>query len=54
MFEPQVEIEIYTLHKRFANHSKEKELSFQNRQEFSSWHLISKRYVEFTMATVLI
>ena len=36
MFEHQVEIEIYTLHKRFSYRSKDKELSFQNRQEFSS------------------
>ena len=36
MFEPQVEIEIYKLHKRVAYYSKGKELSFQNRQEFSS------------------
>ena len=36
MFEPQVQIEIYTVHKRFANSSKEKELSFQNLQEVSS------------------
>ena len=36
MFEPQVEIEIYTLHKRFAYISKEKELSFQNLQEVPS------------------
>jgi hypothetical protein len=36
MFEPQVEIEMYTLHKRFAYRSKEKELSFENLQEFSS------------------
>ena len=35
MFETQLEIEIYRLHKRFAYRSKEKELSFQNRQEFS-------------------
>ena len=33
MFQPQVEIEIYTLHKRVANSSKEKKLSFQNLQE---------------------
>ena len=36
MFEPQVKIEIYILHKRFAYRSKEKERSFQNLQEFSS------------------
>ena len=36
MFEPQVEIEIYTLHKPVAYISKEKELSFQNLQEVSS------------------
>ena len=36
MFEPQVEIEIYTFHKPVADSSKEKELSGQNLQEFSS------------------
>ena len=36
MFEPPFEVEIYTLRKRFAHFSKEKELSFQNLQEFSS------------------
>ena len=36
MFDPQVEIEIYILHKRVAYYSKEKELIFQNLQEFSS------------------
>jgi hypothetical protein len=36
MFEPQVEIEIYTLHKRVANPSKENEFSFENLQEVSS------------------
>ena len=36
MFEPQVEIEIYTLHKRVAYISKEKERSFLNLQEVSS------------------
>ena len=36
MFEPQVELEIYTLHKRVAYRSKEKEFSFDNLQEFSS------------------
>ena len=33
MFEPQVEIELYILHKRVAYCSKEKEFSFQNLQE---------------------
>ena len=36
MFEPQVEIEIYTLHKRVVYYSKEKELIFQSLQEVSS------------------
>ena len=36
MFEPQFEIEIYTLEKRFAYRSKEKEFSFENLQEVSS------------------
>ena len=36
MFEAQVEIEIYTLHKRVAYRSKEKEFSLENLQEFSS------------------
>ena len=36
MFEPQVQIEIYTLDKRVAYYSKGKELSFHNWQEFSS------------------
>ena len=36
MFEPQVEIELYILHKRVANRSKEKEFSFENLQEVSS------------------
>ena len=54
MFEPQVEIEIYTLHKRVANRSKEEEFSFENLQEVSSLLLISKSYDEFTMANVLI
>ena len=36
MFEPQLEIEIYKLHKQFANRSNENELSFQNLKEFSS------------------
>ena len=36
MFEPQVEIEIYTFHKPVADSSKEKEHSCQNLQEFSS------------------
>ena len=36
MFEPQLELEIYTLHKRVAYRSKEKEFSFDNLQEFSS------------------
>ena len=36
MFEPQVELEIYTLHKRVEHRSKEKEFSFDNLQEFSS------------------
>jgi hypothetical protein len=36
MFEPQLEIEMYRLHKRVAYCSKEKELRFQNLQEFSS------------------
>ena len=36
MFEPQVEIEIYTLHKRAVYYSKEKEFSFENLQEVSS------------------
>ena len=36
MFEHLLEIEIYRLHKRVAYRSKEKELSFQNLQEFSS------------------
>ena len=54
MFEPQVEIEIYTFHKPVAYSSKEKELSCQNLQEFSSLLLISKSYDVFTMANVLI
>jgi hypothetical protein len=54
MFEPQFEIEIYKLHKRVALRSKEKELCFQNLQEFSSKHLISKSYDELTMVTLLI
>ena len=54
MFDPQVEIEIYTLHKRVASRSKEKEFSFENLQEVSSQLLISKSYDEFTMANVLI
>ena len=54
MFEPQVGIEIYTLHKRVANRSKEKEFSFENLQEVSSELLISKSYDEFTMANVFI
>jgi hypothetical protein len=36
MFEPQVEIEIYTLHKRVGYRSKENEFSFENLQELSS------------------
>jgi hypothetical protein len=38
MFEPQFEIEIYTLHKRVAYRSNDKELSFQfqNPKEFAS------------------
>ena len=36
MFQPQVDIEINTSHKRIAYRSKGKELSFQNRPEFSS------------------
>ena len=36
MVAPQVEIEIYTLHKGVEYISKEKELSFQNLQEVSS------------------
>jgi hypothetical protein len=47
MFEPQFEIEIYTLQNRDAYHSKAKDLSFQNLHEFL---LISKIYDEFTMA----
>ena len=35
VFEPHLEIEMYRLHKRVAYFSKEKELSFQNLQEFS-------------------
>ena len=54
MFEPQVQIEIYTLHKRVANRSKEKEFSFVNLQEVSSQLLITNIYDEFTMANVLI
>jgi hypothetical protein len=54
MFEPQVEIEIDTLPKIVAYSSKEKEISFQNLQEVSSYHVISKSYDEFTMANVLI
>ena len=36
MFEPQVEIELYILHKRVANRSKEKEFSIENLQKVSS------------------
>ena len=36
MFQPQVDIEIYTFHKPVAYSSKEKELICQNLQEFSS------------------
>ena len=54
MFQPLVDIEINTSHKRIAYRSKVKELSFQNLQECSSQHLISKSYDKFTIATVLI
>ena len=36
MFEPQYEIEIYTLHRCVAYCSNDKELNFQNLKEFSS------------------
>jgi hypothetical protein len=36
MFEPQFEIEINTLQNQDGYHSNEKELSFQNLQQFSS------------------
>ena len=36
MFQPQVDIEINTSHKRIAYRSKEKEISFQNLQECST------------------
>ena len=42
MFEPQFEIELHKTHKRVAYRSKESELSFQNLEELSSLHLISK------------
>ena len=41
MFERQFQIEIYTLHTRVAHRSNDQLLSFQNLQEFWSYHLIN-------------
>ena len=44
MFAHQFEKKKYTLHKRFAYRLKEKKICFENLQEVSSLHLISKSY----------